>query len=177
MCTIWAKYLLPKALKSCPKCYRSPNLVTLYARRFTYNTPLYLSIRKLIMANLQLRKYFLHLVDILSKHLLCRYLCLISSGVFLLKWFKWLNVAAFFKWEWSFKCLAGSCHQLKCLTGICHHLAGLKNVRLAVNRRPHPEHNVGKKGFIFCQKRFFCYLIFSWWHLNRRLKLFYNKST
>ena len=26
---IWAKYLLPLALKSCPKCNKSPNLVTL----------------------------------------------------------------------------------------------------------------------------------------------------
>ena len=28
---IWAKYLLPQALKSCPKCKISPNLVTLHA--------------------------------------------------------------------------------------------------------------------------------------------------
>ena len=26
---IWAKYLLPQASKSCPKCKKSPNLVTL----------------------------------------------------------------------------------------------------------------------------------------------------
>ena len=30
MWTIWAKSLLPQALKSCPKCYKSPNLVTLF---------------------------------------------------------------------------------------------------------------------------------------------------
>ena len=29
MWDIWANYLLPKALKSCPKCKKSPNLVTL----------------------------------------------------------------------------------------------------------------------------------------------------
>ena len=29
MWAIWAKYLLPKALKSCPKYNKFPNLVTL----------------------------------------------------------------------------------------------------------------------------------------------------
>ena len=29
MWEIWANLLLPKALKSCPKCKKSPNLVTL----------------------------------------------------------------------------------------------------------------------------------------------------
>ena len=29
MRTIWAKLLLPHALKSCPKCNKSPNLITL----------------------------------------------------------------------------------------------------------------------------------------------------
>ena len=31
MCEIWANYLLPKALKSCPKSNKLPNLVTLFA--------------------------------------------------------------------------------------------------------------------------------------------------
>ena len=29
MWVIWSKYLLPQALKICPKCNKSPNLVTL----------------------------------------------------------------------------------------------------------------------------------------------------
>ena len=29
MCEIWANYLLPKALKTCPMSNKSPNLVTL----------------------------------------------------------------------------------------------------------------------------------------------------
>ena len=32
MCEIWANQLLPKALKSCPKSNKSPNLVTLAER-------------------------------------------------------------------------------------------------------------------------------------------------
>ena len=31
MGVIWTKYLLPQALKSCPSCNKSPNLVTLDA--------------------------------------------------------------------------------------------------------------------------------------------------
>ena len=31
---IWANYLLPKVLKSCPKSNKSPNLVTLIIRTF-----------------------------------------------------------------------------------------------------------------------------------------------
>ena len=41
MWEIWANYLLPKAIKSCPKSNKSPNLVTLFAaedksHRYTY---------------------------------------------------------------------------------------------------------------------------------------------
>ena len=34
MWEIWANYLLPKALKRCPKCKKSPNLVTLVMNSF-----------------------------------------------------------------------------------------------------------------------------------------------
>ena len=37
MWEIWAKYLLPKALKSCPKFNKSPNLVTLAVGRYSHS--------------------------------------------------------------------------------------------------------------------------------------------
>ena len=33
MCAVWVNYLLPNDLKSCQKCKKSPNLVTLPASK------------------------------------------------------------------------------------------------------------------------------------------------
>ena len=61
MCEIWANYLLPKALKTCPKSNKSPNLVTLLVGKGIPKTQLPCGSNTLIVDRLNVAECFLKL--------------------------------------------------------------------------------------------------------------------